>query len=295
MRRSSSIASAGILMLSSAGGAPAQDAAEEPRRSGWYLGAGAGPSWGSTISQSGWNRDPLCYPTAACFDLDPRAEVSGYRWNYDVAAGSGSALEFSAGFIVNRARVELAYGDTGYGLDQMFLGASYYDGTDLKDRVGSTVTSETSSSIDHLAVRMLTVNAYYDFPAGSVVSPYVGAEVGPAFAKLAGVRFSDMYMDTSVNGDVYDPPLSFYNTRLDHDLSATVLAGHLHAGGDLRIFGGTSAGLKLTYSMLGDIETSGAYDLHSAHAFDPGFRNHNTFAGARFWSLIFPVEFYFGN
>ncbi len=295
MRRSSFIASAGLLVLLPAGAAPAHDADEEPRRSGWYLGSGAGPSWGSTISQSGWNQDPLCYPTAACFDLDPRPEVSGYRWNYEVAAASGGALELSAGFIVNRARVELAYGQTRHGLEQMFLSASNYDGVALKDRVGSTVTSEASSSIDHLAVRMLTVNAYYDFPAGSVVSPYVGAGVGPAFVKMAGVRYSDTYMDTSVNGDVYDPPLSFYNSSLDDDLAGTVLAGHLHAGVDLRIFGGTSVGLKLTYSMLGDIETSGTYDLHSAHAFDPGFRYHNTFAGARFWALIVPVKFYFGN
>ena len=44
----------------------------------------------------------------------------------------------------------------------------------MEERVNSTVTSDTRSSIDHLAVRMLTVNAYYDFAAGSVGS------LGPA-------------------------------------------------------------------------------------------------------------------
>lgn len=47
--------------------------------------------------------------------------------------------------------------------------------------------------------------------------------------------------------------------------------------------------------MLGDIETSGGYDLHSAHAFDPDFEHHNTSAGARFWALMLTVKFFFGN
>ena len=296
MRLASLIASAaGILMLSWATAASAQDTAEEPRRTGWYVGGGVGANSSSNISQSGWNRDPLCYPTDACFDLDPRPEVSGYRWHYDIAAATGSAFELSAGFIVKRARVELAFGQAWNDLDQMFLSVTDYDGVAMEDRVGSTVTSDTSSSIDHSAVRMLTVNAYYDFPAGSVVSPFLGAGAGPAFVTMAGVRFSDTYMDTAVNGDVYDPPLSFYNASQDDDLSGIALAGHLHAGADFRIADKTSVGLKLTYSMLGAIETSGGYDRHSAHAFDPDFEHYDTFAGARFWTLMLTVKYFFGN
>ena len=59
----------------------------------------------------------------------------------------------------------------------MFLSVTNYEGVAMADRVNSTVTSDTRSSIDHVAVRMLTVNAYYDFAAGSVVSPYLGAGV----------------------------------------------------------------------------------------------------------------------
>ena len=295
MRLASCIASAaGILVLLSASGASAQGAAEQPR-SGWYVGGGVGADWASNIMQSGWNRDPLCYPTDACFDLDPRPEVSGYRWHYDVAAATGPVFEISAGLIANRARVELAFGQKWNDLDQMFLSVTDYDGVAMEGRVGSTVTSDTSSSIDHLAVRMLTVNAYYDFPAWSVVSPYLGAGVGPAFVTVAGVRFSDMYRDTAVNGDVHDPPLSFYNASLDDDLSDTVLAGHLHAGADFRLADRTWLGLKLTYSMLGDIETSGGYDLHAAQAFDPDFEHHDTFAGARSWSLMLTVKYFFDN
>ncbi len=295
MRFASFIASAaGILVLMSASGAAAQGAGGE-RRSGWYVGGGGGASWASNIAQSGWNRDPLCYPTDACFDQDPRPEISGYRWHYDIAAATGSVFEFSTGLIANRARVELSFGQRWNDLDQMFVSVTDYDGVAMEDRVDSTVTSDTRSSIDHLAVRMLTVNAYYDFPVGSVVSPYLGAGVGPAFVTVASVRFSDMYRDTAVNGDVYNPPLSFYNASLDVDLSDTVLAGHLHAGADFRIADRTWLGLKLTYSILGDIETSGGYDLHPAHALDPDFPHHDTFAGARSWMLMLTVKYVFGN
>ena len=128
-------------------------------------------------------------------------------------------FELSTGLLdrpVRRARargavVRAAVND----LDQMFLSVTNYEGVAMADRVNSTVTSDTRSSIDHLAVRMLTVNAYYDFAAGSVVSPYLGAGVGPAFVTVAGVRFSDEYRDMAINGDVYDPLLSFYNASLD--------------------------------------------------------------------------------
>ena len=296
MRLAIRIASAAaILVLSSATGASAQDAAEEPRRSGWYVGGGGGANWASNIMQSGRNRDPLCYPTDGCFDLDPRPEVSGYRWHYYIPAATGPVFELSAGFIAKPARVELAFGQKWNDLDQRFLSVTNYDGVAMEDRVASTITSDGSSSIDELAVRMLTVNAYYDFPAGSVVSPYLGTGIGPAFVTVAGVRFSSTYRDTAVNGGVYEPPLSFYNSSLDEDLSGTVLAGHLHAGVDFRIANRTRLGLKLTYSMLGDIETSGRYDLHPAHSFDPEFEFHDTFAGARSLALMLTVKYFFGN
>lgn len=126
--------------------------------------------------------------------------------------------------------MELASGQEWNDLDQRFLSVTDYEGVAMEDRVGRTVTSDTRSSIDHSAVRMLTVNAKYDFPAGSLVSPHLGAGVGPACVTMAGVRLSDLCMDTAVNGDVYDPPLSFYNASLDDDQSGTAPAGHLHAG-----------------------------------------------------------------
>ena len=126
------------------------------------------------------------------------------RWHYDIAAATGPVFELSTGLFVDRARVGLSFRQRWNDLDQMFLSVTNYAGVAREDRGNSTVTADTRSSIDHLAVRMLTVNAYYDFAAGSVVSPYLGAGVGPAFVTVAGVRFSDEYRDTAVNSDVYD-------------------------------------------------------------------------------------------
>ena len=72
MRIASFIAPAigGILVLCAVSDAAAQSGGS--RRSGWYVGGGVGANWASDINQTGFNRDPLCYPTDACFDEDPR-------------------------------------------------------------------------------------------------------------------------------------------------------------------------------------------------------------------------------
>ena len=127
------------------------------------------------------------------------------------------------------------------------------------------------------------------------ISPYLGAGLGPAFVKVYELHFSTDYEDTSGNAQAYDPPLSFYNSRQDADLCDMVLAGHLYAGADYGLNAKTLLGLKLTYSMLGDIEASGGYSLHPFHERDPDFPNHNTFTGPRYWTLALTVKFLVGN
>ena len=109
------------------------------------------------------------------------------------------------------------------------------------------------------------------------------------------MHFSTDYEDTSGNAQAYDPPLSFYNSRQDADLSDTVLAGHLYAGADYGLNTKTLLGLKLTYSMMGAIESSGGYSFHPFHKRDPDLPNHNTFTGARYWTLALTVKRLFGN
>ena len=283
----------GILVLCSVSDASAQSGT---RRSGWYVGSGGGANWASDINQTGFNRDPLCYPTDACFDEDPRPEVSGYRWGYDLDAGAGAMFELSTGFILNRARLELSFAQRRNDIDQMFRSVTTLEGIAMENRQNTAVTSHTESSIDDLAVRILAFNAYYDFrDAASGFSPYVGGGVGPAFVDIHGVRFTDEYLDTAGNGAAHDPPLSSYNARLDADFSDTVLAGHLHAGTDFGLNERTTLGAKLTYSMLADIEYTGGYQLHSAHALDPNFTHTDTFTGTRYWTLLFTVRHVFGG
>ena len=298
MRLASFVASAvvGILVFCPISDVLAQSRAGGPPRSGWYVGGGIGSNWASDMDQEGWNRETTCYPTDACFDADPVPEISGYRWRYDIDAAAGAEFELSAGRIFDRTRLELSLGQRKNGLDQMFRGITYYDGTPREERRGSTVVSNARASIDNLTLRTLSLNAYYDFPdAYCGISPYLGVGLGPAFVKVSGVRFSTDYQDTSGNTQAYDPPLSFYNSHQDTDLSDTVLAGHLHAGADYSLNDKTLLGLKLTYSMMGDIEASSGYSLHPFHERDPNFPNHNMFTGTRYWTLAFTVKFLLGN
>ena len=293
MLLTSVIASAvgGILVLCSISGVAAQSGAGEPPRSGWYIGGGIGSNWASDMDQKGWNRDPLCYPTDLCFDADPVPEISGYLWRYDIDAEAGAVFEISAGLIFDRARMELSLAQRKNGLDQMFRSITDYDGTPMEERRGGSVVSNARASIDHLTVRTLALNAYYDFPdAYRGISPYLGGGLGPAFVEVSGVRFSTDYEDTSGNAQAYDPPLSFYNSRQDADLSDTVLAGHLLVGADYSLNDKVSLGLKLTCSMMGDIEASSGYSLHPLHERDLDFPNHNTFTDSRYWTLTFTVK-----
>ena len=290
-------ATGGILLLGPISSVWAQDVSGGPSRGGWYLGGGIGPNWAADLDQEGWNRETTCYPTAACFDADPVPEISGYRWRYDIASAAGAVFEISAGRIFDRTRLELSFAQRKNGLGQMFRSITDYDGVPMEDRRNDSVVSNSRASIDHFTVRTLALNAYYDFPdVYRGISPYLGLGLGPAFIKVSGVHFSTNYEDTSDNAPAYDPPLSFYNSRQDDDLSDTVLAAHLHAGARLySLSDKTVLGLKLTYSMIGNIETSGGYSLHPFHERDPDFPNYNTFTGARYWTLAFTVKHLFGN
>ena len=283
----------GILVFCSSHDAAAQGGS----RSGWYIGGAIELNWASDIDQEGWNRETTCYPTAACFDVEPIPEVSGYRWRYDIdAAGPAPAFEISAGRIFDRTRLELSFGRRKNDLDQMFRSITDYAGRTVEDRRGGTAVSNSRASIDNLTVRALTLNAYYDFlDARREISPYLGVGLGPAFIDVSGVHFSTDYQDTSDNAPAYEPPLSFYNSRQDENLSDTVLAGHLHAGVDYGLNDKTVVGLKLSYSMMGGTESIGGYAVHPFHAQDPGLTNHNTFSGARGWTLALTIKGLFGN
>ena len=297
MRLASLIAPAayGLLVLSPAMDASAQNGPGE-RRSGWYVGGGGGATGASPIDHTGFSHDPQCYPTSACFDQDPRPEFPGYRWARDVDPSAGATFELAAGHVGRRTRVELSFGQRKNDVDQMLRSFTSLDGTDVAARRGSTVTSNATEDVDDLSVRTLAVSAYYHFrDAASGFSPYVGAGAGPAFVDLRGFHFSEEFFDTAGNGAAHDPPLSSYDIRLDDDFSDTVPAGHVHAGADFGLNAGTALGVKLTYSVLGNLEYTGTYQQHGAHRFDPDFTHTAVLAGARLWSFQFTVRYVLGR
>ena len=285
-----------FFLLGSLAPAWPQGTAGAASPSGWYLGGSIGASWASELDQEGWNREATCYPTDPCFDADPTPTIPGYRWRYKVGAPAGTRYEVAVGRIFGRFRLELSLAQRKNGLDQMFSSISYYDGTPIGARSGGTVVSNPQASIDHLRVRTLAFQAYYDFPiANGPIVPYVGFGAGPAFATVSGVRFSTRYEDTSANAPAYDPPLSFYDSHQDEDLSDTVPAAHLHVGADYRLNDRTRLGFRLSHSMLGAIGASGTYTSHPWHAEDPQLLNHNRFNKARDWTLALTFQRRFGN
>ena len=94
---------------------------------------------------------------------------------------------FQSAAFSSAPRLELSFGQRKNGLDQMFRSITEYDGTPLRERSESSVVSTSQASIDHLTVRPLTLNAYYDFPEPfGGISPYLGGGLGPAFVTVSG-------------------------------------------------------------------------------------------------------------
>lgn len=285
-----------MLVLCPVAGRADENGAGSQRRTGWYWGAGAGANWAPDMDQRGSNRDRLCYPTDACFDQDPVPEVPGYRWRYDIDADPGAAFELAVGRFFGRARLEVSFAQRRNDLGQAFRSIAYSDGTPREPRTGATVVSPSETSLGDLATRTLSLNAYYDFPhAFGGVTPYLGVGLGLASVEVTGLKFSSSYADTSDSPPAYDPPLSFYGGSQDEDLSDRVFVAHLHAGADYPLNRDTLLGLKLTYSILGDIEDRGRYSVHPFHRWDPEFTNRTRFEELRSWTLTLAVKRRFGG
>ena len=268
-------------------------ASAEPGRSGWYVGGGIGVNWTSRMDQAGWNRDTYCYPDS-CDVPGRREDIPGYRWAYDLDLDAGSAFEISVGRMFNRWRLEISAAQRNNAIEQTFAGITYLDGMPtLQPSEDNRVTSNAMAGIDDLTTRMLSLNAYYDFTdVFERITPYLGVGLGVAFVEIAGVHFSTDY------GDLSDPAardLSFYNSSQSVDISDTVLAGSFYAGTDYSLTDETLLGVKLTYSMMGDIEYTGTYSKHPMHGQDAAFSNHNTFSGPRQFSVMFTAKYLFGD
>ncbi len=287
-----------FVMLCALGcaGAAVGAAGAEAGRSGWYVSAGTGIALSSGMDQVGWNRDAVCYPTDACFVADPVPSILGYRWRYAIDADAGAGLEVTLGRALGRLRLEVSASWTKNDIEQNFVDIEYLDGRPWTRREGSVVSND-SASIGDVARRILALNLYRDFPAANrALTPYVGAGLGAAFIEVSGVKYSSDYQDTSQTPPVYDPPLSFYNSRQDVDHFDTVVVGRLHAGADYEAWEGTLLGVKLTYSLVDDISDTGVYSSHPMQKEgDPPFTNRTTFDAAHGWSLAVTLKHRLGR
>ena len=277
---------AGLLLA-----APA--AAAAPAHAGWYVGAGAGVNWAFDMDQEGWNRDPVCYPTDACFEAVAAPAIPGYRWRYGVDQDLGTAFELSLGRRFARTRLALSLARHRNDSHQGFRGITYLDGTPREPRDGPVV-SEGGAGIGHLRAHTVSLNAYYDFPvAYHRITPYLGGGLGAAFVKVTRLTFDSTYRDTSAAPRAYDPPLAFYAGSQDVSVSDTVFVWALHAGADVALNARTQVGVKLTYAARGTVEDSSGYAQHPAHQWDPGFTNQTRFEDAHALSLMLTVTRWF--
>ena len=174
-------------------------------------------------------------------------------------------------------------------MEQKFTGVSYLDGSVRVRVADSGYTSSSMASVDDLTVHTLSLNAYYDIPlARSRVTPYLGAGLGLSFAELSGLHFQSHYACTD---DTRCERPERYNSRQDADLSDTVPSAHLHAGADYRLSDRLLLGLKLSYSLVDDIDHRGTYVYHAI----PDLTNFNRISGINYWSFLLNLKYLLHN
>ncbi|MCY3770420.1 MAG: outer membrane beta-barrel protein [Gemmatimonadetes bacterium] len=285
------------LILVSVTEAAAQEA-QDRRTSGWYVSVGLGGSLVSGLDQVGWNTESTCYPTSACFDLILRPDIPGYRWRYDPSTDRGIGFDAAVGRVFDRTRLEVSFAHRRNNVDQgALIEITYLDGTSAGASSSLGLAQAASTNFfEDLVTSKVTLNAYYDLPFGPRrITPYVGVGTGIAFVELTRIFFSIEYSDPSGSGTLYDPPLSFYNSKQDTRLSDTVFAGHVYAGADYSLNDRAAIGLKVAYSRVDDVEHTGTYEYHPYFETDPSFTNLNTFSATNHWSLTLNVRVLFGN
>ncbi len=273
--------------------------AQERRTSGWYVSGGLGGNLTYGLDQSGSNTESTCYPTSACFDMMLR-DIPGYRWRYDPSADRGIGFDLAIGRIFDRTRIEVSYAHRRNRVDQgPPLEITYLDGSTAgaSSLLGlGLVQAASTNFFEDLVTRTVSLNAYYDLPIGPQrITPYVGVGTGIAFVNLTRIFFSIEYSEPSGEGTFFDPPLSFYNSKQDTELSDMVFAGHVYAGAGYGLNDRAAIGLKAAYSRVDDVEHTGTYEYHPHFYTDPSLTNKNTFSATNHWSVTLNVRFTFGN
>lgn len=274
---------AGLAIWALLGGAGA-GTGQEPGSERWYLSASGGTTTNPTMRQTGHNRDTICYPTFLC-----GGTPGGYRWSYDLVPDPGPALELAAGRSFGGVRLEVSAARRSNSVEEEFTGITFLDRSPVLPNGESGYTSTTTTRVDAVTVRTLTLNAYRDFRiGGGRVVPYLGAGLGLALSELSGLFFSSEY--SCVDEPCSGRPAAEYNSRQDTDLSDSGLAVLLFAGADYRLGTSLLVGLKASYGRVGDLQATSRYDVHPL----PG-TNSTTISGITPWSAMLGLKYLVGN
>jgi len=259
--------------------------AGEPGRSGWYISAAGGAGLMADMRQAGTNRDTTCYPNDSCAGL----VLDGYRWVYDLEADRGSTFEVALGYRIDGIRIELSARQLASDLGHRFRSVSLLDGSTVPADPSSPYQGQTETSLDALESRALSINLYRDLELpGTALTPYLGVGGGVSWTEVTGLYYRNRY---SCPADCDAGPPDRFESWQETDLSDMVLSGHLHAGMDYRVSDAFSLGVKLTYSVMQDMEDESSYHVHAID----GMTSTTTISEMSQFSVLFGVSYHFGE
>ena len=271
----------------------------EGERRGAYISVAGGGSESFFAHMIGMNYDTFCYPTSSCFIQDPRPEINGYTWEYDIETNRGSSFEVAVGLFEGRGfldniRAELAWARQISEIGRYDFTNGGYLNSDVprvRDHE-TTIQSNSKSAIDSITTHTVSVNLYHDIPNRTRLTPYGGYGLGLATAFISNSHYSNSYMDTADDPKtVYDPPLSFYNGSKTTNPSDTFIPFvQVHVGADWRLNEQTSIGAKLTYALFDEIDYVEQYDRHPMHSINPDFSFHESWGKTNRWRWMVAMK-----
>ena len=158
-----SIASAEEVNVAKTPEASKNNSSVPKSKAGWYVTAGAGASWESSITDS---------RTSSTYSSRQGREIFQER-NGDVGHGDGFAVEAGVGYdFGNKLRAELTYLH-----DTSSLGSQQYSGS-ISYAGGGDIFSGQADVSGRINRNSILASLYYDIPTKTRWVPYVGAGLG---------------------------------------------------------------------------------------------------------------------
>ncbi len=139
------------------------------------------------------------------------------------AAGAGLSLPNDPDMYAGGAKLSVENENTALGLSAgvgyafgngLRLGAEYFH-----NRVDAKTVNAVAGS-GHLTNNALMFNAYYDIDTGSVLTPYVGAGIGPDFIGIDNVGAAGAYLDGDTVRAAYQA-IAGVSARVDENWAVT--------------------------------------------------------------------------